>query len=133
MKKLRNVFRVILFIVFFSNAWGQEKYDAEGPIQGGFVNDTTARLLIVGYNQVTESHKGSFLLTSQSHHIAVIDIFSVVGWVCTYYIGNCRLANNGSYSYFYYFPYPPGIYFIKLEEQIKVLYMTPGDKFEIFF
>lgn len=133
MIKLRIVLRLIFFVALFSNAWGQEKYDTEGPIQGGFQNNTTALLLIAEWNQVTGGMGNSYIFTSQSHHIAVIDVYSVVGWVCTYYVGNCHLANNGSYSYFYYFPYPRGIYFIKVGEQIKLLYMAPGDKYEIFF
>jgi len=117
-------------MALFSNTFGQEKFDTEGPIEGGFQNDTTAQLLIVEWNQVTGGIKNSYIFTSQSHHIAVMDIYSVVGWVYTYYIGNCHTAS--SYSCFYYFPFPRGIYFIKVGEQIKVLYVTPGDKFEIF-
>lgn len=130
MKKIRIVLRLIIFVVIFSNARGQENIDTEGPIQGGFRHDTTARLLICKYNQATGEYNAYFW-KSQSHNIAVIDIYSVVGWVYTYYVGKCRSADSD--SYFYYFPFPRGIYFIKVGEHIKALSLIPGDKIEIMF
>jgi hypothetical protein len=112
-------------MVLFSNAWGQEKYDAEGPIQGGFRHDTTARLLISKYNHITGEYN-AYSWSLLSHHIAVIDVYSVVGWVYTYYMGSREDIP-------YYFPFPRGIYFIKVGEQIKVFYLTPGEKIIVMF
>lgn len=110
-------------MVLFFNAWGQEKYDAEGPILGGFMHDNTSRLILSYRSKIKMYPDDAFFIPSQNHQIAVIDVFSVVGWVCTFSVGECI-------NCYYYSTFPSGIYFIKVGEQIKVLYMRYGDRID---
>ena len=100
MKKTKTVLRIIFFMVLFSNALGQEKLDAKGPIQGGFLHDNTTRLIIIKYSQA-KGYGDSFSFKLQNQNI------------------------------FFAFLLPNGIYFIKVREQIKSLYLIPGSEFKV--
>jgi len=107
----------------FSIAWGQEKMDTEGPIEGGFRNDTTARLLMIEWNKVTGGFKRSYRTTAQNHNLAVIEVYSFTGkWICNYIVDQKDI--------FFAFPRQSGIYFIKVGEKIRAFFLSTGDKLE---
>ncbi len=123
MRKINIVLRLVFFIVLFSNVCGQDKLDTEGPIVGGFQNDTTARLLIVEWNKITGGMRKSYMMTTQDHHLAVIEVYTFAGkW-----IGNYIVNHN---DVFLTVSLPGGIYFIKVGEGIRALFLTTGDKYE---
>lgn len=114
---------LVLFASLLPNAWGQEKFDAEGPILGGFIHDNTSYLILSYRSKIKMYPDNAFFIPAQDHQIAVIDVYSVVGWVCTYSVGKCI-------DCYYYSTFPSGIYFIKVGEQIKVLYVRYGDRID---
>ena len=123
MKKTKTVLRIIFFMVLFSNALGQEKLDAKGPILGGFLHDNTTRLIIIKYSQA-KGYGDSFSFKLQNQNKAIIELYSFAGkWICNY------IVNHG--SIFFTFLLPNGIYFIKVREQIKSLYLIPGSEFKV--
>lgn len=89
MKKIRFLLSLMFFMDLFSNALGQEKFDAEGPIQGGFVHNNTSWLILSYRSNIKIYPDNAFFIPSQNHKIAVIDVYSVVRWVCTFSVGKC--------------------------------------------
>lgn len=123
--KTRKIIIVLLVSIasLLPIAWGQEKYDAEGLILGGFMHDNTSRLIISYRSKVKMYPEDAFFIPAQSNQIAVIDVYSVAGWVCTFSLGKCI-------DCYYYSTFPSGIYFVKVGEQIRVLYVRYGDRID---
>ena len=113
---------IVLFIfltALFSITWGQEINDTKGPIQGGFQNYTDPHLLIVENDKVTGVFKRSYLMKVQSHSLAVIEVYSFTGkWICKYIVDQKNVLLT------FTFPFPRGIYFIKVGEKIREVFLS---------